>query len=417
MNFVAPPASIEVHHNSPGFTAIYRQIQVSRRNRILDLGSFCASNFRLLSTLGCKLHFENLDEFLRENQASLYSDSLFDLLDDYLSGFSDDDLFNVVLTWDIFNYLDLSSVERLMARLLPFCARNARIHVMRHLGTNVPAVPCRFRITDKGDFVVSRTLQSNPATVRHRCTSATLLKHIPQCQLERTFMNHAGMQPWITELILKYTPPKTEPAINVVPQRPRPAMAVNRPVVAPPPRIHHTSYALEAVLSSLKHYAFPKVLDLGLKNNTVYDYFFPISSGVYARDIYTQLQQSKNLSTILNFNHSITFDVILLWDTANFYSAEQIKEMFAILAAHMHADTLIHAMVYTGRELPIQPQRLQMLGDKTLAVFPAARAPVERPLTSSGLLKAMGICQLRDTFVFRPGMQAGISEYLFAVRP
>lgn len=416
MNFVAPPAFIEVRHNSPGFTAIYRQIHISRLNRILDLGSFCASNFRFLSTLGCKLHFENLDEFLRDNQADLYSSKLADLLDDYLSGFAEGELFNVVLTWDIFNYLDLNSIERLMERLQPFCTRNALIHVMRHLGTNVPAVPCRFRIADNGSLVVSRTVQSNPMAVRHRCTSATLLKHIPQYRLERTFMNHTGMQPWITELILKHAPAKAAPATNAVPQQPDTAAVVSRPVPSTL-RIPHTSYALEAVLTRLKHYRFPRVLDLGLKNNTVYDHFFPVSSGVYARDVYTQLQQSKNLNTILNFNHSIKFDVILLWDTANFYSPEQIKQMFAILASHMHADTLVYAMVYTGRELPIQPQRLQMLGDKTLAVFPAAKARVERPLTSSCLLKAMGICQLRDTFVFRPGMQTGISEYLFAARP
>lgn len=415
MNFVAIPASIEVSHNSPGFAAIYHQINFSRKNRILDLGSFCASNFRFLSTLGCKLHFENLDEFLRENQTDLYSEKLYSRLEEYLSGFTDGELFNVVLTWDIFNYLDVNSIEKLMQRLQPFCARNARIHVMRHLGSNVPAVPCRFRITNDRELVVSRTTQTNSAAVRHRCTSATLLKHMPQYRLERTFMNHTGMQPWITELILKHVPARTVVDDTAAPEQPSPGPVTARPIV-PTPKLLHTSYALEAILSRLKQHKFPKVLDLGLKNNTVYDRFFPVSSGVYSRDVYTQVQQSKDISAILSFNHSIKFDVILLWDTANFYSPEQIKQIFAILSGHMHADTLVYAMVYTGRELPVQPQRLQMLGDKALAIFPSARARVDRPLTSSCLLKAIGFCQLKDTFVFRPGMQVGISEYLFAAR-
>lgn len=416
MNFVAIPASIEVRHNSPGFAAIYHQIHFSRRNRILDLGSFCASNFRFLSTLGCKLHFENLDEFLRENQTDLYSDQIYGRLEEYLSGFAGEELFNVILTWDIFNYLDLDSIERLIERLRPFCARNALIHVIRHLGTNVPAIPCRFRIATDGELVVSRSTQTNPAAVRYRCTSATLLKRMPQFRLEQTFMNHTGMQPWMTELVLKYVPQKAESAGAATSEQPRPAPTTTTRPITPTPRILHTSYALEAILTRLKQYKFPKVLDLGLKNKTVYDRFLPVSSGVYSRDVYTQLQQSKDLTAILNFNHSIKFDVILLWDTANFYSPEQIKQMFAILSGHMHADTLVYAMVYTGRELPIQPQRLQMLGDKALAVFPSAKARVDRPLTSSCLLKAMGFCQLKDTYIFQPGMQVGISEYLFAAR-
>lgn len=415
MNFVAIPDSIEVRHNSPGFAAIFQQIHLSRKNRILDLGSFCASNFRFLSTLGCKLHFENLDQFLRENQADLYSEQLSSRLEDYLSDFAEGELFNVVLTWDIFNYLDLNSIEKLMARLQPFCTRNALIHVMRHLGTNTPASPCRFRVSGGGEIVISRTTQTNPAAVRHRCTTATLLKHLPQYRMKQTFMNHSGMQSWITELVLKHSPHKAEPTAPQNAEHSRPEATTIRPL-APAPRILHTSYALEAILNGLKQYKFPKVLDLGLKNKTVYDHFFPLSSGVYSRDVYTQLQQSKDLDAILNFNHSVKFDVILLWDTANFYSPEQIKQMFAILSSHIHAETLIYAIVYTGRELPIQPQRLQMLGDKALAVFPSAKARVERPLTSSCLLKAMGFCQLRNTFVFRPGMQTGISEYLFGVR-
>lgn len=414
MNFVSIPSSLDLRHKSPGISAIYQQIRSSRHNRILDLGSFSAANFEFFSQFSNKIHFENFDDYLKNNVALMYNEALGEGLDDYLSEFSDIAPFNVVLTWDIFNFLDLRTIEMLFQRLSPYCAKNALVHLIKHFGTNTPSLPSRFQVLSETELRVSRPTAQLPKS-RHRHTMANMIKQLPQYNIHSTYMNHEGMQPWMNEVILKYVPQKKENlpidsnGVAAESSKERPARALT----ATAPKLIHTSHALREVLASLDNCAFPKVLDLGLKNKTVYDHFFPLSSGVYTRDVYSLLQEGKELKSILNFNQSVQFDVILLWDTANFYTPEQIRQMFVVLSKHMHPGTLVYAMVYTGRETPSQPQRLQMLGSETLAVYPSVKSCNQRPLTSSCLLKAMGHCQLKDTFIFRPGMQTGISEYLF----
>ncbi len=415
MNFVSIPQTLDLRHKSPGISAINHLIQSSRQNRILDLGSFSAINFQFFSEFSSKIHFENLDDFLKSNVTLMHNAALADRLDECLSEYSDDIQFNIVLTWDIFNFLDLSSLEMIFQRLSPHCARNAVFHVIRHFGSNTPSLPSRFQLISESELKISRPTAQLPKP-KTRYTMASMLKQLPHYQIHSTFMNHQGMQPWLNEVILKHVPTKKEelPMRGIATGTDSLNKKPVRTLTAPTPKLIHTSYALRDVLSSLDHYSFPKVLDLGLKNKTVYDFFFPVSSGVYTRDVYNLLQEGKTLSGILDFNQSVQFDVILLWDTANFYSPAEIKQMFAVLAKHMHPGTLVYAMVYTGRETPSRPQRLQMLGDETLAVYPSTKAANQRPLTSSCLLKAMEYCQLKDTYIFRPGMQVGISEYLFS---
>ncbi len=415
MNFVSIPQTLDLRHKSPGISAIYQLIQSSRQNRILDLGSFSAANFQFFSEFSSKIHFENLDDFLKSNTSLMHNERLTDRLDECLSKFSEDLQFNVILTWDIFNFLDLRSIEMLFKRLSPHCTRNALFHVIRHSGSNTPSLPSRFQLMSETTMKVSRPTTQLPKP-KTRYTMAGMLKQLPQYQIQSTYMNHQGMQPWLNEVILKHVPIKKEELLmrGLATGTASPSNKPMRTLPASAPKLIHTSYALRDVLSSLDNYSFPKVLDLGLKNKTVYDFFFPVSSGVYTRDVYNLMQEGKPLTGILDFNQSVQFDVILLWDTANFYSPAEIKQMFAILAKHMHPGTLVYAMVYTGRETPSRPQRLQMLGDETLAVYPNTKAPNQRPLTSSCLLKAMEYCQLKDTYIFRPGMQVGISEYLFS---
>ena len=57
----------ELIHRSPGLTAIFNAVKANQKNHILDLGQCLGSNLAFYSQLGCRFHFENFDEVIKEN--------------------------------------------------------------------------------------------------------------------------------------------------------------------------------------------------------------------------------------------------------------------------------------------------------------------------------------------------------------
>src|SRR5690606_3573877 len=94
------------------------ELKLSKRNNILDLGSSSAASFQFFSRLSCHIHFEGVDSFLADcGEAWASGEALRESLDDYLSEFADGKKFDIILTWDIFNYLDRETLQWLVARL------------------------------------------------------------------------------------------------------------------------------------------------------------------------------------------------------------------------------------------------------------------------------------------------------------
>lgn len=417
MNDIVDTASIirtAVEHRSPGLTAVYNEMKGSKDHRVLDLGPSSAPNFNFFTQLSCKIRFENLSEWLMDRQEELADDALLrQELADYLGDFGDN-RFDLILTWDIFNYLSLANVEWLISKLKSLCQPGAVIHMIKYVGQKIPACPQSFRIIDQYKL---QTIRASEWQTRAHANldTARLLKQIQDFYMERSYLNHEGMLPGVMEQVLRFQPDKS---LTV---RPQGSEELHDQEVIPNasgPRLRHKSEAFSTVFNRLG--TQPTVLDLGLKNRHNTDVLYQRTANLYTEDIYHELQlQIKNGAPVqlkahmLNFAADVRFDLILVWDLLNFLEAPAIEMLFNRLAPHLTNNTVVHAVVYSGREMPSAPQSFTLNNLGEFEIAGTEKKVCSSPVTSSRLLKMMRSFRLEQTYMFQPGMQRGIYEYLF----
>jgi hypothetical protein len=419
VDIAAPPLSLA--HRSPGLTAIYNEIKGSRVNHVLDLGSSSAKSFNFFAQLSCKIRFESLNElFAPENGSQPNGEMLLTQLDHYIDDSGLREHFDLVLTWDLFNYLNLSGIEWLTKKLSLLCRPNALVHSVRYLGSNIPTRPQTFQIVNQYQVLISDTVEAGPR--RHAShETARLLKLMPDFYLENTYLNFDGMIPGLVENVLRFQPQKTlSGRRQSSDELPTPDTA-HTSSTFPRELQPHVSPALANIFGAITDP--PTILDLGQKTRQNYDFLYSITQNIYAENVYQELQIQEKAgheahfkAHMLNFPPQLRFDVVLLWDILNFLSPSVIENLFDRLRPWIHDGTVIHAIVYSGKEIPAAPQHFVMRTSAELDISSGEKRAATEPLTSSRLLKLMKTFHLEETFVFRPGMQRGIYEYIFRCR-
>lgn len=405
--------AVEIIHRSPGITTIYNELKISRRNNILDLGSSSGSSFRFFSQLSCQIHFETLDGFLANcGEAWASGAALQAGLDNYLTHFDASKKFDIILAWDIFNYLDRDTLQWLITRLNPHCHANTLLHTIKYLGRKLPAAPRHFQIIDQ--YIIKTTsaavLCSRPFV---SLDTSTTLKSMPGYVMEQTFIQQEGMAQDISEQVLRYQPDhKNSKRQGASAELIRKAM--------PQYTEGHRSYGLEQICTYLRTMKKAVVLNLGSRATHSGDFFLDYAEQVYVEDIIPSLIAPSGTSEIqirqhaLNYKPDINFDVVLAWDLFNFCSHAQLVAIYKKLHPHLHADTHVFTFFYAGREKPARPQKCFVLDDKNIALVPVPKRSVsELELTAGAVLKIFSGFHLANTYILRPGMHGGIYEYIF----
>lgn len=401
-------------HRSPGITAIYNELKSQRALRILDLGSSSAQTFNFFRQLSCQIHFEGLDEFLASAKSTALSEQEFkELLQNYLTEFLPDQKFDVILAWDLFNYFDIEMVHWLLERLSPHCRESTLIHSIGYVAQQIPGLPRHFHIQNQYDTLAD-TGSALAQRRYNKFSSVTLMKGLPQFHIEHSYLNFKGMLPGFIEQLMRYQPGRksfnkrqSSDELNAEHYHYKQAGKL------------HSSAALKLVYQNLRAKESADILDLGRRNRHNHDIYYQMSPNIYAEDLHRQITLQKNAGKIPSINRLLTnlgevkhFDAIFLWDLLNFLSDELIRELFNSLEPYTGRDTLIHAVVYSGKAVPAQPQQFHIRDESAIEIFGAGEQTQQASLTSSKMLKAMPCFEFADTFIFRPGMQRGIFEYL-----
>lgn len=410
-----------LHHRSPGITVIYNELKSSRKNRILDLGASSGASFSFFAHLSCNIRFENLgDFFATTDTTNLENDQIIELLGNYLSRFNPNEKFDVVLTWDMFDYLDLPVIEWLIKRLSASFSPNTLLHSVRSVSKCIPPTPKSFQVTDQYQLNIKSV--GAPQLRQYPChNTAKLLKHLPHCYMENSYLNYDGMVPSLTETVMRFEPNRSVAVRRQTSDELAPGKHYNDQQSAYR-KLSHRSLALASVFNRLSSDA--NVLDLGLKNKNNYDFLYGCTHNVYAENIFQTLNLPQNRSAdrqlkphVFNFPVGTTFDLILMWDILNFLSAGTISLLFERLSPFITSNTEIHVALYSGSAKPDQPQQFHIQTKDTVQILAAPKTENYTALNSSGLLKAIRFFQLRDTYVFREGMQSGICEYIITRQP
>jgi hypothetical protein len=160
------------------------------KKTILDLGPALGENVRRME--GSKLFIANFFETLTEGGGSLIDARTFGASCARLLQYPDDVRFDLVLVWDLFNYLGLAEVQVLAQRLVALSRPGTRIMALVSIQKKIPDRPFRFVIRDRDSLRYEALSSGQRDCPRHN--EPDLLKRMAGFRVERGMLLRNGMR-------------------------------------------------------------------------------------------------------------------------------------------------------------------------------------------------------------------------------
>ena len=134
-------------YRSPTFRTLVSRLAGDEAHNILDLQQAVGANVEFFSRFSCRLQIVDLLAALAADDARRL------LLEDAGAAFrrvlpDPTEPWDVVLAWEVFNYLDQEQFRRLVERLGSLCSADALILAFIATGKEIPLQPPVFRIVD-----------------------------------------------------------------------------------------------------------------------------------------------------------------------------------------------------------------------------------------------------------------------------
>ena len=171
-----------------------RLLEEGHAYTILDLGPLLSANVEFWSRIPCRLHIEDFYADYRERNVGSPDDDFESILQEVLS-FDEELRFDVILVWDLFNYLNLNEIDSLIQRLARWCKGGTMLFALISSQPAVPSEPQRFRILDEEQLLVEvRTPETRP-NPRHQ--PRDLAKILSRFRVSSSFLLRNGVQEYV----------------------------------------------------------------------------------------------------------------------------------------------------------------------------------------------------------------------------
>jgi len=191
----APKASVE--RRSLALPQLLRGLHPEAHPSLLDLGMAVGSNLEFLAAYSCRVRIADLYRSVQAEPPESREPATFPALLARLLPLENGERFDVVLTWDIFNYLRRDQATALMTWLAPACTPRTIVFALISTLPQIPGVPLRFRILDDQHVawdVASRTTRPSP-----RFTQPDLRKMLPGFCVKSSYILRNGIQEYLFE--------------------------------------------------------------------------------------------------------------------------------------------------------------------------------------------------------------------------
>lgn len=406
-----------MHFNSPGLSAIFNEIKHSDRNHILDLGEMRANTFQFFSAQSCKFHFENLREFLiQQNDESRKHFQT--ALNDYLTTFSESHQFDVILLWDLINYLSIDQLAILLEKIKPHCKENTLVYSLTYIAKKIPDTPSRFQINTHDSIDIE--IIENATREKSLITSSMIVKRLPEFMLETNLFNTTTIESGIVENLLRFTPNLKHQEKNLIKNQysyEKKTYQSETQSKATQSLTHHASPGLIYFIKYLQKHKRTKVLNLGkdiIENNNLLTKHI---GQITAEDLSCRYSEYgfKLGPHTLKFSDNKKFDGILLWDFLNQLDKSTVQEIYYRLIDICQPGTLIYIINFSKQTQKPLPGHyyIQNNGHLKFQAKPSKSDQDENtttPLSTANLLKVFNNMRIKKSFVLLPGMARGVHE-------
>jgi len=168
-------------------------------SRVLDLGPAVGANVEFLAQFQCRLHIADLYHSLRERfeRTSTDTTSPATRLTAELPPV-DHEPFDLILAWDLLNYLDPEEIRVIGEHLARICHRDGVVFLMISTARQIPNLPCRYSIV--GDGMLRYDCKSASQRSAPGYKEPDLERLLPAFEVETSYLLRNGYQEYLLEL-------------------------------------------------------------------------------------------------------------------------------------------------------------------------------------------------------------------------
>lgn len=319
------------------------QQMISPNDVVLDLGSFASGTTQALLSRRCHCFVEDIPEFI--NSIQIHDDFDFESsLREHMTVSSKDVTVDVILTWDLFHYLDLAEINCLFRILKDKIGPGTVIHSTRYTGSDIPERPQLFRLSEDLSYQIGEE-ESALEIVNFSHSTIALLTQLKYFSLNDTLTHTRQFNNGLVEYSLIYS----EESSQLKPVRPvsielmksieeHKAQPINLP-------------NLTKQLLKLSKENTGCIIDCGGSLYSNYQLLSRCSDFILEEDIHSSLvwQRRVAISTdialdeqFFNYRDSVNLDLVLMWDLVNFFSESQFVGLINKLSSHLSDNALVH---------------------------------------------------------------------------
>jgi hypothetical protein len=319
------------------------QQMISPNDVVLDLGSFASGTTQALLSRRCHCFVEDIPEFI--NSIKIHDDFDFeDALREHMVVAGNDVKIDVILTWDLFHYLDLTEINSLFNILKDKIGPGTVIHSTRYTGSDIPERPQLFRLSDDLSYKMLEE-QSTQKIVNFSHATIALLTQLKYFSLNDTLTHSSQFSKGLVEYSLIYS----EENNNFKPVR-----SVSFELKQPGDENQTKPIGLPNLTKTLMDFSNNKtgcIIDCGGSLHSNYQRLSSCSDFVLEEDVHASLswQQRVTISTehafdeqLFNYQDSVNFDLVLMWDIVNFCTETQFRGLIGKLNSHLSPNSLLH---------------------------------------------------------------------------
>ena len=190
--------------NSPSVNILSQRFPGPGKRQVLDLGAPASSTVKFFSDSACKFYLEDLYRFFiapRKHRVD-NGDEDDDVAAAIAAALSYDDTarFDLVLGWDLFNYMERDAIELLMARITRSCRSGTLLFLTVSTGAMISSAPARITMANDGRIHCRSAIEDRSIT-NPRLSPTALEGMMPGFRLLHSFLLGNEMQ----EFLFSYT--------------------------------------------------------------------------------------------------------------------------------------------------------------------------------------------------------------------
>jgi len=185
--------------NAPLFRSLLERIDKKQRIVVLDLGAVHAGTIATFVSYRCRLEFADLAEGLEKIQAAKFPA----LLDELVAGLlppPGTEPTDIVLAWDLLNYLERPALTALMAGIAERLRPGALVHALIvYSDSRMPTRPAAF-VPLEDQQLQDLSADRGPERPAPRYSPEDLSRCMPAFKIERGRLLGNGMQEFLFRL-------------------------------------------------------------------------------------------------------------------------------------------------------------------------------------------------------------------------